>query len=176
MFTLTKAFDDQSEMDKGKEHYVELLESGKDSAKAFEAAEKPFYFIASSIHDSVVFPSGDSVLFGRDDRDKSEVQCQLAGFVALVGAVHEQVNRPCCRSQLGQQFSSFGRIVGLTRRKRELYSRSVIRGNQMNFGGPSATRFSDRLWAVFFNAPVPSGCTLTAVLSRDTASILMRTI
>ena len=28
----------------------------------------------------------------------------------------------------------------------------------------------------FFNAPVPSGCTLTIVLSTETASILMRTI
>jgi len=46
----------------------------------------------------------------------------------------------------------------------------------MNLGGPSTAGFADGLWAVFFSAPVPSGCTLTTVLSKLTASILMRTI
>ena len=54
--------------------------------------------------------------------------------------------------------------------------RSSIRGNHMNLGGPSAARLANGLGAVFFRAPVPSGCTLTAVLSKATASILMRTI
>ena len=31
-------------------------------------------------------------------------------------------------------------------------------------------------WGHFFNAPVPSGCTSTMVLSSNTASSLMRTI
>src|SRR3954462_3111430 len=44
----------------------------------------------------------------------------------------------------------------------------------MNLCGPSAARLSDGLRAVFFRAPVPSGWTLTMVLSRETASILMR--
>ena len=30
------------------------------------------------------------------------------------------------------------------------------------------------VWGQFFNAPVPSGCTLTMVLSSDIASILIR--
>jgi hypothetical protein len=41
----------------------------------------------------------------------------------------------------------------------------------MNFGGPSAAGFTDGLRAVFFNASVPSGCTLIIVLSKETASI-----
>jgi hypothetical protein len=45
----------------------------------------------------------------------------------------------------------------------------------MNLGVPSAARLADGLRAVFFSAPVPSGCTLMLVLSSDTASILMRT-
>ena len=36
----------------------------------------------------------------------------------------------------------------------------------MNLGGPSAARLADGLRAVFFRAPVPSGWTLTAVLSK----------
>jgi hypothetical protein len=42
-----------------------------------------------------------------------------------------------------------------------------IRGNQMNLGGQTATGFANGLRAVFFNAPVPSGCTFTMVLSND---------
>src|ERR1700683_1062666 len=45
----------------------------------------------------------------------------------------------------------------------------------MNFGCPSSARFPNGLRAVFFRAPVPSGCTLTIVLSMEIASILMRT-
>ncbi len=62
------------------------------------------------------------------------------------------------------------------RGKRERYGRSSIRGNHMNLGGPAAAGLADGLRAVFFRAPVPSGCTLTAVLSIDNASSLMRTI
>ena len=60
--------------------------------------------------------------------------------------------------------------------EREGHGRSSICGNHMNLGSPSAPRLSDRLWSVFFNAPVPSGCTLTMVLSIETALSLTRTI
>ena len=66
--------------------------------------------------------------------------------------------------------------MGIARRQRKGYGRSSIRGNQMNLGVPSATRFSDGLRSVFFKAPVPSGCTLTEVESKLKASIRMRTI
>ncbi len=75
-----------------------------------------------------------------------------------------------------QQLPSFWGVVGLSRGEREGDSRSSIRGNHMNLGGPASTGFADGLGAVFFRAPVPSGWTLTMVLSIDTASILMRTI
>jgi hypothetical protein len=60
-------------------------------------------------------------------------------------------------------------------RERKRDCRSSIRGNQMNLGGPSSAGLPDRLWAFFFKAPVPSGCTFTEVESRLNASILMRT-
>jgi len=40
----------------------------------------------------------------------------------------------------------------------------------MNFGSPSCSRLADALGAVFFRAPVPSGCTLTIVLSAEQLS------
>jgi len=46
----------------------------------------------------------------------------------------------------------------------------------MNLGGPAAAGLADGLRAVFFSAPVPSGCTLTLVLSSPAASSFTRTI
>ena len=84
------------------------------------------------------------------------------------------MQRSIRRAQAGQQRAALGRVVRLTRRQREGYGRASIRGNQMNLGVPSAAGLADGLRAVFFSAPVPSGCTLMLVLSNDTASILMR--
>jgi len=95
----------------------------------------------------------------------------LAGLVALLSPIHDEVAalRPTPPSQ--EQLSSFRAIARLSRRESESQGASSIRGDQMNFGGPSASGFADGLWPVFLKAPVPSGCTLTMVLSKDTASI-----
>jgi hypothetical protein len=74
-----------------------------------------------------------------------------------------------------KQCTPFGCIVRLPRRQRERYSRSSIRGNHMNLGVPTASVLANRSGAALFSAPAPSGCTLTLVLSSDTASIFMRT-
>src|SRR5207237_10575009 len=104
------------------------------------------------------------------------VGCQLAGLVALVGSIHEQVQGSIRSAQALQQRATFGCVMRLPGRERERHGRASIRGNHMNLGVPSAAGLADGLRAVFFSAPVPSGCTLTAVLSKPTASILMRTI
>ena len=85
------------------------------------------------------------------------------------------MKRPIRRAQAAEQCAPGRCIVRLARRQGKRYGRSSIRGNHMNLGGPPASGFADGLGAVFFNAPVPSGCTFTMVLSSDTASILMRT-
>jgi hypothetical protein len=92
------------------------------------------------------------------------------------GPVHQQMQRPRGVTQIAQQLATLGCVVGLAGRQRKRYGRSSIRGNHMNLGGPSCAGLADGLGAVFFRAPVPSGCTFTAVLSKATASILMRTI
>src|ERR1035437_5296305 len=101
-----------------------------------------------------------------------KIQRQLPGFVVFVGAIHDQMQGRGQRSNAAQHDAALLRVGGLAGRERETYRRSSIRGNQMNLGGPSAAGFSDGLGAVFFNAPVPSGCTLTVVESSFTASIL----
>ena len=103
-------------------------------------------------------------------------QCQLPGLVAFVRAVHDERGTIVLLTKLIQQPTPFRGVVGLSRRERERDSGSSIRGNHMNLGGPTAAGSADGLGAFFFSAPVPSGWTLTMVLSIDIASSLMRTI
>ena len=173
---VAKAFNDQGEMDKSQEHDVEFFESREDAAKAFESAKQSFDFVASSVHGAIVIPRCDSILLRRNDWNKAKVKRQLSCVVAFVRTIHQQVNWPRCRPQPAQQATTFGRIVGIARRQRKCNGRSSVCGNQVDLSCPTAPGFTYRLRAVFFNAPVPSGCTLTEVLSSDTASILMRTI
>jgi len=144
-------------MNKRHEHDIELLESREDTTKTLESAKQPLDFIAPLVHLAIVLPRLDPVGFGRHNRNESQVQSQLTGFVSLISSVHQQVNRPLRPAQLAQQSTSFSCVVRLPRRKRERYCRSSIRGNHMNLGGPTSTGLSDGLRAVFFNAPVPSG-------------------
>lgn len=162
-------------MDKGQEHYVEFLESGKDATKAFEAAKQPLDFVAALVHGPVVLPRGEAIVLGRNDGDEAEVERQLSGVVSFVGSIHQQVNWPRCRPQTVQKFASFWRVVCVAGRKREGNRSSRVGGHQMNFGCPAAARLAYGLRTVFFRAPVPSGCTLIEVLSKQTASILTRT-
>ena len=54
MFTLTKRFDDQGEVEEAKEEHVELLEAREDSAEALEATEQPLDLVALLVEGSVV--------------------------------------------------------------------------------------------------------------------------
>jgi len=155
---------------------VEFVEAGEDAAEALESAKQSFYFVALAVEGLVVLPRFQAIALGRNHGDKSEIQCQLPGFVVFVGTVHDQMQGRRQRSDAAQQEAALLRIGGLTGRQREAYGRSSIRGNQMNLGGPSAARFADGLGTVFFKAPVPSGCTLTVVESSLTAVMVMRTI
>ena len=120
-------------------------------------AEESFDLVAAAIERSVVFPGLQAGPLGRHDGNPSEIQCQLACLVVLVGAVHQQRQRLGQRPQSGEQFAALRGVVSLAGREGEGYRRASICGNQMNLGGPSAAGFADRLRTVFFNAPVPSG-------------------
>ena len=156
-------------MEEAEEDDVELIEAGEDATEALESSKQPFDLIPSAIERPVITPRPGAVARRRNDGNPTEVESELAGLFAGVSAVHQQRQRLGQRAQAGQQIAPVRRIVSLAGRKRKGYRRSSIRGNQMNLGAPSAARFSDRLAAVFFTAPVPSGCTLTIVESIDTA-------
>ena len=162
-------------MDKGLEHHIKFLEAGEDAAEAFEPTKQSLDFVAPVVHGAVVLPNGDAVLLGRHDGDEAKVERQLPGVVSFVGSVHQQMNRPGRRAKLAQECAPFRRVVRIAGGKREGNRGSSIGCYQVNLGGPATTRLAYGLRAVFFRAPVPSGCTLIEVLSNDTASIFTRT-
>ena len=176
LFTLSKGFDDESEVDESSEHHIEFLETREDAAEALESAEESFDFVAAAIHGLVVFPRRKPVAFRRHDRGEPQIQSQLAHLVPFVGAIHDEMASLGHRLPGPQQVAPLGRVSRLSRRQGKTQGAASIRGHQMNFGAPPAAALSDGLRAVFFKAPVPSGCTLMIVLSSDTASSLMRTI
>ena len=144
-------------MNEGHEHHVEFLESGEDAPEALEPAKQTLDLVAPLVHLAVVLPGRDPIRLRGHDRDETQVQCQLPGLLALVGSVHQQMNRPTGLAQTLQERAALGRIVRLAGREREGDGGSSIRGNQMNLGCPSAAGLSNGLRAVFFSAPVPSG-------------------
>ena len=137
--------------------------------------QRVFDFVAAFIPGFAVSPGLNASRKRWNHRYEAKLQSQLSSFVAFIRPVHQQPAVPRQVRQRAQQLASRRSIVGLSGGQRERDGTPSIRGNHMNFGGPPASGFADGLRAVFFRAPVPSGCTLTIVLSRLTASILIRT-
>lgn len=117
----------------------------------------------------VIFPFPRAIALWRGGRNHLQHQSQLLGFVAFIGSIHNHMSPfPPTVFRGFQQFSSLRRITGLAGRKREVHGCFCVGCNHMNFCCPSCSRLTNRLWTVFFRAPVPSGWTLTAVLSSET--------
>lgn len=157
MFTLSQTFDDQSEVDKGNEHYIEFVKTREDAPKALQAAEQSLDFVSTFVHFAVVLPGLNACTQWRHDRDEAKIERELPGFIALVRFVHQEVQRAVRRAQAFEQCAPLRSIAGLAGRQSERYGCSSIRGNHMNLDCPSSARFADGLWSIFFNAPVPSG-------------------
>ena len=77
VFTLTECIEDEREHDEAEEANVELLESGEDTVKPFQALD----FVAPLVHFPVVFPWVKSGLERRHHRLES--QCQTSWRVSL---------------------------------------------------------------------------------------------
>jgi len=48
----------------------------EDAAEAFEASEKPLDFVMREAHGLIVLPEIEAIAFGRNYRDKTEIQGQ----------------------------------------------------------------------------------------------------
>ena len=136
-------------MDKGQEHHIEFLETREDAPEPFEAAKQSLDFIASAVHGAIVFPSGEAVSFRGNNGDEAEIEGQLPGVIPLVGSIHQQVRRPSRRTQPAKEFAPFRRVMSIARRQGKGYRGSRVRRDEVDFGGPAATRFANGLRAVF---------------------------
>jgi hypothetical protein len=56
VFTLCVAFDDECEIEKCEEDYIQLFEPGVDAPEAFESAKKPLDLVSFLIPRAVVLP------------------------------------------------------------------------------------------------------------------------
>ena len=74
MLTQSESFNDQNEIDKVEEDYIELFESGEDAAEAFQPAKKPFHFIAFLVEFAIIFPGIDPVGFGRNHWNHAKIR------------------------------------------------------------------------------------------------------
>ena len=174
MLTLTKCFDHEGEAQECHEHGIELVEAAEDAAKALEPAEQPLDLVSAAVPGLAVRPGCDPSRERRNDWGEAEIEGELAGFIAFICSIHDDAATRRQLWQGPQQVAAGWGIAGLPSCQGERDGGPSIRGNHMNFGGPSGSGLADGLGAVFFRAPVPSGCTLTIVLSRLTDSILMR--
>lgn len=144
-------------MYEGDEHQIELVESTEDSAKSLQPPKQSFDLVTLLVDLAIVFPGLQSLGIGRHDRIEAQLQRQLPRVVSLIGAVHDQVAMSLGTGQRAHQRSTGRPISGLPRTQGEGEDTAIIRGSQMNFGGPATSGSTDGLCAVFFRAPVPSG-------------------
>lgn len=175
MLTLPQGLDDEREAQECHEHDIEFVEATEDPAKTFEPAEQPLDFIATPIPGFLDSLRLNTPWVRWNNRNEPQIESQLSGLVALVCGVHDQ-SAALGKSREGtHQIAARRCVTRLAWRQGERDGAPSIRGNHTNFGCPSTSGATDGLRAVFFSAPVPSGCTLTIVLSRLTASMRMRT-
>ena len=165
------------EQDEAEEQRIKFLEVGEDSSEALRSSELALDFVAPLVHLPVVFPRVVPGLERRNYGREAEVEGQLACRVALVGTIHHQRRVGAPATKAVGELALFRRVVlclpgGSARTSRP--SGHLWQPYEAWWSGCRRTCRSteDR----FSSAPVPSGWTLTAVPSSDTASSLKRMI
>ena len=138
MLTLAQPDPDKREGNEGPEQHIEFVVAGEDPPEALKAAEESFDMVALSIDLLVQPPRPESLGIRWDDRTEAQKAGEAAGFVALIGHVHDQGATFCRAAEVGDQLAAFGAISVLAGRETEADGVDIIRGNQMNLGVPSA--------------------------------------
>lgn len=111
MFTLTKGFDDEGEVDKGGEHQIEFVDAGRcDESPSLDGTAARLRCDVCTTPGRT--PKANVRAQRRNDGDEAEIERELSGFVAFVRLVHQQVQRPIRRFQTFEQCSSVRRVAG----------------------------------------------------------------
>ncbi len=74
MLTLTQAFDDEGEVDKGDQHQIECVEATEDATKALESTEQSLDLIAPTIQHFLVLPRIEAIVLGRNHGNTPEIE------------------------------------------------------------------------------------------------------
>ena len=138
-------FEDGGEIQEAPIGRVELVEPREEAPIALESPEQPFDLVAKLVGFPVIFPFDFPVRLRRHDRRHSNVADELAGLVALVGAVHRQRR---ARDRIGpalQQGAAFGRVVGLAAGQAKNHGPTVTCGDHADLRVPSSARLADAL-------------------------------
>ena len=175
MLTQKQEVDNKSKKQETQENNIQLIVASSNTTKPFDPAEKTLDLVPSLVKLCIIPPGFLRVALGRNDRLQPAFFRKTTCRRPTIGLIHQQLASG--GQQLPQhlyQLAAFRAIMGIAGREMKNQRTVGTRGNQMNLGGPSSPGLSDRLRSPFFKAPVPSGWTLTQVLSRHTASSLMR--
>jgi hypothetical protein len=78
-------------MDGAKKQDVQLIESGKDSMKIFQASEQSRYFVTALVLFSIIRPWLKTIGFRWNNGNKTKVRCQFACLIAFVSLVHQHM-------------------------------------------------------------------------------------
>src|SRR5690606_1325072 len=143
----------------------------KNSSKSFQSTKQSLHLIALFIKLPIIFPRRNPIAFRWHNRLHAKIKYELPSLITFVSLIHNDFSSlPATIFHGFQQLPAFGSITRIARGKRKCHCSSIVCSNHVNFCCSSRPRLTNRLWTVFFNAPVPSGCTFTAVLSNETAS------
>ena len=132
---------------------VELVEPREEVPTALESPEQPFDLVPTLAGFPVVVPFDFPVRFRLHDRRHPQVADELAGLVALAGAVHRQRR---ARDRIGpalRQGAAFGRVVGLAAGQAKNHCLPVTCGNHADLPVPASARFADALRPVRLPRP-----------------------
>jgi hypothetical protein len=127
----------------------ELVVACGDSTKVLECIEETLDEIALAVKGEVTGRWRLTVCFGRNHRSDFSLCESVAERIGIVSLVADE----SFRVDPFEQRLRASQIMGLTRREHHIDGIAKRIDEGMNFGGQSAARPADRLFAVFFSAP-----------------------
>ena len=127
----------------------ELVVTCGDGTKVLEFIEEALDEIALAVEGKVAGRRRLTIGFGRDHRSDFSLSERAAERIGIVCLVSDE----SFRIDPFEQRLRASQIMGLTRREHHIDRIAERIDEGMNFGGQSAARPADRLFAVFFSAP-----------------------
>ena len=112
---LLKCIPDHGDVNEAEGDQVELVVAGGYAAEALEPAAEALDLVAPTVEVAVEGPGRIAVPGRRDDGPTAQFTGQLAGLVAVIGAVHDQRQVARDRAESGQELASDRRIAALTK-------------------------------------------------------------